>query len=331
MRSQIEQLVGELKRRKARGETHVAVDAQTLEGLRACVRARVVKDKVASAPLAQAARGAVGQGARPPLSGAGAGDASASAQGLSAFVAAGSAHAAAKPAAPAAARLSAEDQTVPETAPAFDLPAGDKQTRWQWLKDRVLSCPVCIEHLHPGRKVVFGVGSLDADIFFCGEAPGMDESVQGEPFVGPAGQLLTKMIQAMGLSREGVYIGNIMNWRPRQNTEIGNREPSPREMQFCLPYLKAQIAIVRPKVIVALGRTAVNALLAPEKPLAMGKVRGQWQSFEGIALMPTYHPSYLLRSQLLAERRKVWEDLMAVMGRVGMPISEKQQAYFLKK
>ena len=228
------------------------------------------------------------------------------------------------------ARPGAIDPTIPPP-PAVDLPKGDKRAQWEWLKKRVLECPVCNGHVHRGRKVVFGTGDLDADIFFCGEAPGMEESVQGEPFVGPAGQLLTKMIQAMGLERSQVYIGNIMNWRPQLPTEVGNREPTGQEMAFCLPYLKAQVAIVRPKVIVALGRTAVNGLLSPDRPLKMGEVRGKWFEFEGIALMPTYHPSYLLRNQLLGERRKVWEDLLHVMQRVNLPISDKQRGYFLKK
>ncbi|MEM9157905.1 MAG: uracil-DNA glycosylase, partial [Verrucomicrobiota bacterium] len=138
-------------------------------------------------------------------------------------------------------------------APIVELPEGDKQTRWDWLREKVLSCPTCNAHKRDGYKVVFGAGNLDADIFFCGEAPGADEEEQGEPFVGKAGQLLTRMIAAMGTKREEVYISNIMNWRPEMPTRVNNRPPTEEEMGFCLPYLKAQLDVVQPKVIVALG------------------------------------------------------------------------------
>jgi uracil-DNA glycosylase family 4 len=175
------------------------------------------------------------------------------------------------------------------------------------------------------------VGSPEAEIFFCGEGPGADEEEQGEPFVGPAGQLLTKIIQAMGLTREKVYIGNIMKWRPEMPTEWGNREPTPAEVAFSLPFLRAQLAIVRPKVIVALGKTAVNGLLGPDPRRRMTAFRGHWQEFAGTPLMPTFHPSYLLRNQAMAVKRQVWEDMLAVMERVGMEVSEKQRGFFLGK
>lgn len=216
-------------------------------------------------------------------------------------------------------------------APVVELPSGNKETRWEWLRARVLNCPVCNEHVKPGKKIVFGVGNVDADIFFCGEAPGADEEIQGEPFVGKAGQLLTKIIQAMGLSREKVYIGNIMNWRPEMPTAFGNRPPTQTEMNFCLPYLKAQVEVVKPKVIVALGATAVSGLLGPNSVRRMGDVRGKWHEFQGTPLMITFHPSYLLRNNTLEAKRMVWEDILKVMERVGMLISEKQQRYFLSE
>lgn len=219
---------------------------------------------------------------------------------------------------------------IPEP-PLVELPAGDKHAQWAWLKDRVLGCPVCNEHVKKerGKKVVFGVGNLDADIFFCGEAPGAEEEQRGEPFVGPAGQLLTKIIGAMGLSREQVYIGNIMNWRPEMPTSYGNRKPYPEEMNFCLPYLKAQLAIVRPKVIVALGGTAVDGLLGPDPKRRMGQVRGKWQSFDETPMMITFHPSYLLRNNTTRTKRMVWEDMMLVMEKLNLAISDKQRGYFL--
>ncbi len=213
--------------------------------------------------------------------------------------------------------------------PVVALPEGDKAARWEALREIVLGCPVCNEHVKPGKKVVFGIGNLDADIFFCGEAPGADEEVKGEPFVGPAGQLLTKMIGAMGLSREEVYIGNIMNWRPEMPTSRGNRPPTEEELNFCLPYLKAQVAVVQPKLIVALGATATKGLLGPNSFRSLRQVKGQWKEFEGIPVLPTYHPSYLLHNSSKREKRASWEDLLKVMEKAGLPISEKQRRYFL--
>lgn len=219
---------------------------------------------------------------------------------------------------------------IPAPKP-FKLPDGDKAARWGALRDIVLGDEVCAQHLRPGKKIVFGVGNLDADIFFCGEAPGADEEIQGEPFVGKAGQLLTKIIAAMGLKREDVYIGNIMNWRPELPTRTGNRPPTQEEMAYCLPYLKAQLEIVKPKVIVALGMTAVNGLLGYDPGRRMGKIRGTLQDFEGAKLMITYHPSFLLQYASAEKKRQVWEDMMAVMECVGLPISAKQRGYFLPK
>lgn len=212
--------------------------------------------------------------------------------------------------------------------PVVELPDGDRNTQWQWLRKRVLECPVCNTRLRPEKKVVFGVGNIEADIFFCGEAPGAEEEVKGEPFVGPAGQLLTKIIQAMGLSREQVYIANIMNWRPEMPTEFGNRKPTAEEMAFCLPYLRAQLSIVQPKIIVALGATAVDGLLGPDPKRRIGALRGQWHTLEGTPLMVTYHPSYLLRNNTNRTKRMVWEDMLLVMEKVGLSISTRQRSFF---
>ncbi len=159
-------------------------------------------------------------------------------------------------------------------------------------------------------------------------APGADEDAQGEPFVGRAGQLLTKIIKAMGFAREDVYIANILKCRPDVPAgSFGNRAPTPREMQTCRPYLMEQIGIIRPKVIVALGAVAVEGLLGTRAP--MRDLRGRWDLFNGTPLMVTYHPAYLLRNQSLLEKRKVWEDMMQVLDRLEKPISEKQRNYFL--
>ena len=221
-------------------------------------------------------------------------------------------------------------------APAVSLPDGDKQTRWDALLDRVKADAVCQKELRPGKQVVLGVGNLDASIFFCGEAPGAEEEQQGEPFVGPAGQLLTKMIGGMGLKREDVYIGNIMNWRPQLpliegQEQVGNRPPTAAEITYCMPYLKAQLEVVQPRVIVALGATAAKGLLGFDRFKALGEVRGKWHEFVGTPVMVTYHPSYILRNQSNRSKRVIWEDLLQVMERVEMPISAKQRGYFQAK
>ncbi len=220
--------------------------------------------------------------------------------------------------------------------PAIVLPEGDRDARWNWLRTRVENDPVCRERVRPGKKIVLGVGNLEARIFFCGEAPGAEEEIQGEPFVGPAGQLLTRMIEAMGLSRGDVYIGNIMNWRPDLPTppgmeQTGNRPPTPAELAYCLPFLRAQLEIVKPELIVALGSTAAQGLLGVGTFKTLGEIRGRWHAFEGTPLMVTYHPSYILRNPSNRSKRAIWEDLLKVMERAGLPISEKQQRFFQAK
>jgi len=218
--------------------------------------------------------------------------------------------------------------SVLPSPPEVNLPDGDPESRMSWLRDLVMACPTCNANLNPGAKVVFGVGNPDADVFFCGEAPGNDEEMKGEPFVGAAGQLLDKIVSATGLTRDGVYIGNVMNWRPQHDQAFGNRPPTEEETNFCLPYLKAQLEVVKPKVIVALGRTAANALIQPDSEVKMGDIRGRWWEFEGVPVMVTYHPSYLLHNPSMLAKRKVWEDFLLVMERLEMSISEKQRGFF---
>jgi len=197
------------------------------------------------------------------------------------------------------------------------------------LRDQALTCTRC-PHLVTSRKqVVFGVGSETADLMFVGEAPGADEDAQGEPFVGKAGQLLTKIIQTMGLSRDEVYIANILKCRPDTPQRSGNRPPTAEEMTTCSPWLHRQIDLINPKLIVALGKTAVEGLL--EQQVAITRFRGTWQTYRGISLMPTFHPAYLLHQQSLASKRKVWEDMLAVMEKLSMPISDKQRGFFLSR
>jgi DNA polymerase len=237
--------------------------------------------------------------------------------------------------APEAPRVPAPASALP-AAPTVTLPEGDKLTRWTALREVVFKDATCCANVRPGKKVVLGVGSLDARIMFVGEAPGAEEEIQGEPFVGPAGQLLTKMIQAMGLKREEVYIGNIMNWRPQlgvtgSGEQVGNRPPTEEEMRYCLPYLRAQIDVVNPELLVALGATAAQGLLGFGSFKALGEIRGKWREFGGKPLMVTYHPSYILRNQSSRSKRMIWEDLLKVMERAGRPISPRQQGFFLEK
>jgi len=213
-------------------------------------------------------------------------------------------------------------------APPPPLSLEAKAAAFASLRERALACVKC-PHLAATRKnVVFGVGSIDAELMFVGEAPGADEDVQAEPFVGKAGQLLTRIIETMGLQRGDVYIANILKCRPDTPPGApGNRKPTPEEMQTCIPYLHEQIDLIRPRVLVALGGTAMEGLL---NKTGIMKLRGHWHTYRGIPLMPTYHPAYLLRNQALAEKRKIWEDMLQVMEKLGMPISEKQRKFFLK-
>ncbi len=210
---------------------------------------------------------------------------------------------------PAELSLALPGVDTPASAP---LDSKEKAAAFAALRERALACVKCA-HLAASRKnVAFGVGNIDAQLMFVGEAPGADEDEQGEPFVGRAGQLLTKIIQATGLSRADVYIANILKCRPdTPGQSAGNRKPTSDEMATCIPYLHEQIDLIRPKVLVALGATAVDGLLG--KTVGITKLRGQWRTYRGTPLMPTYHPAYLLRNQAMSEKRKVWEDMLAVM------------------
>ncbi|NOS68637.1 MAG: uracil-DNA glycosylase [Verrucomicrobia bacterium] len=218
--------------------------------------------------------------------------------------------------------------TKPVRSESKSTDAG-KAAAFAELQRRVLACVQCA-HLASARKtVVFGVGNIDSPLMFVGEAPGADEDEQGEPFVGKAGQLLTKIIETMGQSRADVYIANILKCRPdTPGQSAGNRKPTSDEMKTCIPYLHEQIDLIKPKVLVALGATAVDGLLG--KTMGISKLRGNWQTYRGIPLMPTYHPAYLLRNQAMSEKRKVWEDMLQVMEKLEMNISDKQRKFFLK-
>jgi DNA polymerase len=219
-------------------------------------------------------------------------------------------------------------QAAPVLTPTPVTAGGaDKAARLAAVQARVAPCTNCPHLARSRTQTVFGVGNPDADLMFIGEAPGADEDAQGEPFVGRAGQLLTKIITAMGFTRAEVYIANVLKCRPDMpRGSSGNRPPTPEEMQTCLPYLAEQIEIIQPKVLVALGLTAVEGLLGRREP--MHAMRGRWHEHHETPLMITYHPSYLLRNQSPADKRKVWEDMLMVLERLERPISEKQRNYF---
>jgi uracil-DNA glycosylase len=164
-------------------------------------------------------------------------------------------------------------------------------------------CQRCKLHTLGRRQVVFGVGNPNADLMFVGEGPGADEDIQGEPFVGRAGQLLTKIIEAIGMTRQDVYIANVIKCRPPQN-----RNPEPDEVEKCEPFLFRQIETIKPKVIVALGKFAAQSLLKTSEPIT--RIRGREYKYREAILMPTYHPAYLLRNP--SSKREVWEDMKRV-------------------
>src|ERR1039458_7925468 len=214
-------------------------------------------------------------------------------------------------------------------AVAAGLGSEEKAAALAALRERALACVQCPHLVKSRRSVVFGTGDVHARLMFVGEAPGADEDAQGEPFVGAAGQLLTRIIKAMGLTRETVYIANILKCRPDTPGQSGgNRKPTPEEMKTCLPWLLEQIDLIRPTIMVALGATAVEGLLG--EGAGISRLRGRFQTFRDIPVMPTFHPSYLLHNQAVTEKRKVWEDMLQVLEKLGAPISEKQCGFFLK-
>lgn len=245
---------------------------------------------------------------------------------------------------PSSAARSATAASV--TGRRFPLPAVSEEERDEaWARAQlnaifkaVKHCPECRGLGSLFDTVVFASGDPQAEILFVGEAPGREEEKARRPFVGPAGKKLDQVLKAMGLPRERVYITNVVKFRPKKGDGrfqgAGNRPPQQDEMAASLPYLRAEIEVVRPRVIVALGRTAAEGLL--EKGGSLASFRNAEHEFEGIPVIVTYHPSYLLRQEsesdpaaALHAKRLVWEDMLRVMDRVGLPVTAKQRAYFL--
>ncbi|MER3417471.1 MAG: uracil-DNA glycosylase [Gemmataceae bacterium] len=201
-----------------------------------------------------------------------------------------------------------------QARPAAVLTAEQKRAALAKLCQEVACCQRCPELVHNRTQTVFGVGDPGAELVFVGEAPGAEEDAQGEPFVGAAGQLLTRIIEACGLRRGQVYICNVLKCRPP-----GNRTPLPHEIANCFPYLEQQLALIRPRAICALGAVAAQTLL--QTRAGISKLRGQFHDYRGIPVLCTYHPAYLLRNP--SAKREVWEDMKKLMMRLGRPIPRK--------
>jgi len=190
----------------------------------------------------------------------------------------------------------------------------DPATALKLIREDLGDCTRCRLHQQGRKQIVFGVGNPEADLMFIGEGPGADEDQQGEPFVGRAGQLLNKMIEAMGIKREDVYIANVVKCRPP-----GNRTPERDECDTCSPFLYRQIDVIKPKAIVALGAVAAKTLLGLNDTMA--NMRGQWFDYRGTKLRVTYHPAYLLRDP--RQKGEAWKDLQEVMKYLGLEVPKK--------
>ena len=297
----IDALLAELHRQKAAGVRRVSVSDESLEVLRALAGKTSVAPAPAAAPRASApslATQPVRAVAKPSIG-------------------------VASPK-PAAAEIPIKPLPTP---PVLDLPAGSSAERLAWVHARIASCAVLREQLKPGEKPVLGHGSPEARVLFVGEAPTLEEVEAGRFFVGAAGDLLRKILAAAALAETDVYITGLMAWRPEPPTAYGKRPPNAAEVAFNLPYLRAQVEAIQPKVIVALGAQAFDALTQAKRTIT--QERGHWHEFAGRPLMPTLHPSYLLHNSSLSAKRAVWEDFLAVLERLGIEPTAKQRGYFL--
>jgi uracil-DNA glycosylase family 4 len=237
-------------------------------------------------------------------------------------------------------------ESAPEVREILDNPppetkkAGLIEVTGNTIEEKLVALRALAETWEPARALnslrktmVFAVGDPHASLMFVGEAPGAEEEKLREPFVGPAGQKLTAIIKAMGLDRPQVYISNICKFRPAMDNQgSGNRKPTAEEMRSCLPFVLTEIDLIKPQVIVALGATAAEGLGIPG---SVGGLRGRFHSTSGIPTMVTYHPSYLLREEKMGDgiraKRQVWEDMLKVMEKLSLPISEKQRGFFKAK
>ena len=298
----VDALIDHLKAEQARGKTHVLLDEEAREGLRELfIKARdAAKGGKADKPAKKPAK------ATQPKT-------------------------AAKPAARPAAVSTATPEPVAAEIPPLKVTGDTREERLASLREQAVNWQPAISLGTLRETMVFSTGNPEARLMLVGEAPGYEEERRKEPFVGPAGKKLNDILKAMGLSREEVYISNIVKFRPlapRQTTN--NRKPTTEEMASCLPFVMKEIEIVKPDCIIALGGTAAEGLLNLSG--SVGSMRENWHAIDGIPARVSYHPSYLLQSGSANDiKRKVWEDMLAVMDKLGLPISEKQRGYFLPK
>jgi DNA polymerase len=293
-------LLEELKRQKAAGLRRVSISDESLASLKALAGAPAASP----APAASAKPAPTPVGARPaaPV-------------------------AAIRPVTPVAVKPAVVATTpVIADAPIFTLPSGTKAERMQALRQIVDACPETKKHLVGSYRALLGHGSLDAKVLFVGEAPSLEEMEAGKAFAGASGELLHKILAAAAISPADCFFAPVMVWRPEPPTQYGKRPPTARELAFNVPYLRAQIDVVAPRVVVALGAQAFEALHGRSPTIT--QARGQWFDLGGVPLLPTFHPNYLLHSPSASAKRSVWEDFLLLMEKLGLPISEKQRGFF---
>lgn len=288
-------LLEELKRQKAAGLRRVSVSDEAVATLKALAGAPVVKPAPAAVAKSSAVSAAAVDRPSAPI-----------------------------PVAPKAAVVATTP--VIADAPIFTLPAGTKAERMQALRQLVDACGETKKHLTGSHRALLGHGSLDAKVVFVGEAPSHEEMEAGQAFAGASGELLQKILGAAAISPADYYLAPVMVWRPEPPTQYGKRPPTARELAFNLPYLRAQIDVVAPLIVVALGAQAFEALHG--RTPSITQARGQWFDLSGVPLMPTYHPNYLLHNPSASAKRAVWEDFLLAMEKLGLPISEKQRGFF---
>jgi DNA polymerase len=292
-------LLEELKRQKAAGVRRVSITAESLATLKS----------LAGAPAAPAAV-ATPAPAKPT---------------------AATTPAPARPVAPVAApkpSVIVSASPIPD-APIFTLAAGTKVERMQALRQLIDACAETQKHLVAPQRPLLGHGSLEAKVVFVGEAPTIGEMEAGQAFAGESGELLQKILSAAAIDPADCYFAPVMVWRPEPPTQYGKRPPTAREIAFNLPYLRAQIDVVAPRAVVALGAQAFEALHG--RTPSITQARGQWFDLSGVPLLATFHPNYLLHSPSASAKRTVWEDFLLLMEKLGLPISEKQRAFFATK
>ncbi len=292
-------LLEELRRQKAAGVRRVSVTADSLAALKALAGTSAVPSAVATPSPAKPSAAPSPVPVRPAVP------------------------VAAAPKAAAAAVSPIAD------APVFTLAAGTKAERMQALRQIIDACAETKKHLVAPQRPLLGHGSLDAKVVFVGEAPTIVEMEAGQAFAGEAGELLQKILAAAAISPADCYFVPVMVWRPEPPTQYGKRPPTARELAFNLPYLRAQIDVVAPRAVVALGAQAFEALHG--RTPSITQARGRWFDLGGVPLLPTFHPNYLLHTPSASAKRTVWEDFLLLMEKLGLPVSEKQRAFFATK